>query len=159
MEHDARSVANELIRRAHDAGRDITPMQVLKLAYYCHAWMLGLYHRPLLEQPIEAWRYGPVAPEIYYSLRRYGGEPVRRPIDLESAEVTERPYDPYAVNIINQVSEKYGHLSGMELSAMTHAIGTPWHQVWTKYGQNSVIPDPIIEDYYSRQVERAKRNA
>ena len=74
MEHDARSVANELIRRAHDAGRDITPMQVVKLAYYCHAWMLGLYHRPLLEQPIEAWRYGLVVPEIYRSLRRYGGE-------------------------------------------------------------------------------------
>ena len=42
---------------------------------------------------------------------------------------------------------------------MTHAVGTPWHQVWTKYGQNAVIPDPIIEDYYSQQVERAKRNA
>lgn len=158
MEHDARSVANELIRRAHDVGRDITPMQVLKLAYYCHAWMLGLYHRPLLEQPIEAWKYGPVVPEIYRSLRRYGGEPVRRPIDLESAGVTERLYDPYEINIINQVSAKYGSLSGIRLSAMTHAPGTPWHQVWTKHGRNVVIPDPIIEDYYSQEVQRAKRN-
>lgn len=158
MEHDARSVANELIRRAHEAGRDITPMQVLKLAYYCHAWMLGLYHRPLLEQPIEAWRYGPVVPDIYHSLRRYGGEPVRRPIDLESAGVIKRPYDRDAINIIDQVSEKYGRLSGTQLSAMTHAHDTPWHQVWTKYGQNAVIPDPIIEDYYSRQVESARQN-
>ena len=38
-------------------------MQVLKLVYYCHAWMLGLYGRPLIRQPIEAWRYGPVVPE------------------------------------------------------------------------------------------------
>ena len=158
MEHDARSVANELIRRAHEAGRDITPMQVLKLVYYCHVWMLGLYHRPLLEQPIEAWRYGPVVPEIYYSLRRYGGEAVRRLIDLESAGVTESPYDHYESNIIDQVWEKYGHLSGIQLSAMTHAIDTPWHQVWTKHGQNAVVPDTIIEDYYSQQVERAKQN-
>ena len=158
MEHDARSVANELIRRAHDAGRDITPLQVLKLAYYCHAWMLGLYHRPLLEQPIEAWRYGPIVPELYRSLRRYGGEPVRRPIDLESAAVTERPYDPSEVNIINQVSEKYGPVSGNELSAMAHAIGTPWHQVWTTHRRDVVIPDPIIEDYYAQQLESAKRN-
>ena len=158
MEHDARSVANELIRRANDAGREITPMQVLKLAYYCHAWMLGLYHRPLLEQPVEAWRYGPVVPEIYRSLRRYGGEPVRRPIDLESAGVAERQYDRDGINIIDQVSEKYGHLSGIRLSAMTHAPGTPWHQVWTKHGRNAVIPDPIIEDYYSQQIERARRN-
>ena len=69
MEHDSRSVANELLRRAQDTGRDITPMQVVKLAYYCHAWMLGLYHRPLLEQPVEAWHYGPVVPEIYRRLR------------------------------------------------------------------------------------------
>ena len=159
MEHDARSVANELIRRAHDAGRAVTPLQVHKLAYYCHAWMLGLYHRPLLDQPIEAWEYGPVMPELYRSLRRYGGEPVRRPIDLESAGVTERPYDPYEANLIDQVMAEYGHVSGRELSAMTHAIGTPWHQVWSKRKQEAVIPDPIIEDYYAQQSERAKRNA
>ena len=82
MEHDARSVANELIRRAHDSGRDINPMQALKLTYYCHGWMLGLYHEPLLQQAVEAWRYGPVVPEVYHSLRRYGGEPISRPIDL-----------------------------------------------------------------------------
>lgn len=160
MEHDARSVANELIRRAHEAGRDITPMQVLKLAYYCHAWMLGLYHRPLLAQPIEAWRYGPIPPEIYRSLRRYGGEPVRLPIDLEFAGVAERPYGRPETSIINQVSEKYGHLTGIQLSAMTHAPGTPWDQIWTKYGYNAVIPDPLIEDYYAELAAAAevKRN-
>ena len=42
MEHDSRAIANQLIRRAHEAGRDITPMQTIKLVYYCHAWMLGL---------------------------------------------------------------------------------------------------------------------
>lgn len=158
MEHDARSVANELLRRAHERGRDVTPMQVLKLAYYCHAWMLGLYHRPLLQQPVEAWRYGPVVPEIYHSLRRYGGEPIRRPIDLAVDGIDEHDYDASETNIVDQVSEKYGHLSGIELSRMTHAPGTPWHQIWTKYGRNAVIPDPIIEDYYANQIEGSKRS-
>ena len=158
MEHDARSVANELIRRAHERGQAVTPMQVLKLAYYCHAWMLGLYHRPLLQQPVEAWRYGPVVPEIYHSLRRYGGEPIRRPIDLAVNGIDEHDYDASETNIVDQVSEKYGRLSGIELSRMTHAPGTPWHQIWTKYGRNAVIPDPIIEDYYANQIEGSKRS-
>ena len=159
MEHDARSVANELICRAQGVNRDITPMQVLKLAYYCHAWMLGLYHRPLLEQPVEAWKLGPVVPDIYRSLRRYGGEPVRRVIDLTSLGVGERPYDRFETNVLDQVSEKYGTLTGIQLSAMTHAPGTPWHQIWNKYGRNAIIPDPIIEDYYARLAERSKQNA
>ena len=37
MEHDSRSVANELIRQAHETGRNITPLKAIKLVYYCHA--------------------------------------------------------------------------------------------------------------------------
>ena len=160
MEHDARSVANELIRRAHEAGRDITPIQVLKLAYYCHAWMLGLYHRPLLGQPVEAWRYGPIVPEIYRSLRRYGGHPVRWPIDLEFAGVSERPYDRAQTSIINQVFDKYGQLTDLQLSATANAPGTPWDQIWKKYRYNAIIPDPLLEDYYAEKAAAAevKRN-
>lgn len=149
MEHDARSVANELVSRATSAGLAFTPMQIIKLVYFCHAWMLGLYHRPLLKQPIEAWRYGPVVPDVYYSLRRYGGEPVRRPIDIPSEE-----YDRFESDLIDQVFQHYGHLTGRQLSSITHAPGTPWHIIWHRYGQNSVIPDPIIEDYYQKEAER-----
>lgn len=156
MEHDARSVANRLILGAHQAGRPITNLQTVKLAYFCHAWMLALHRRPLLSQPIEAWTYGPIIPEIYRSLRRYGGEPVRRPIDLAAAEITEHPYDPQEASIIDQVSEKYGHLTGIRLSAMTNAPGTPWEQIRSKYGRNAVIPDPVIEDYYARIADARK---
>ena len=71
MKHDARSVANEIIRHAHDDGKSVTHLQVQKLVYYCHAWMLGLYGEPLLKQPVEAWEYGPVIRAIYDSLRQY----------------------------------------------------------------------------------------
>ncbi len=155
MEHDARSIANELIRRAHRDGIPITPLQVIKLTYFCHAWMLALYNRPLLEQPVEAWLYGPVVPELYRSLRRYGGEPITRPIDLSVAGVEERTYDEFEQDLIDQVWEKYGHFSGMQLSAMAHAPGSPWEQIWEFYNQNAVIPDPLIENYYAQNVNVA----
>ena len=152
MEHDARSVANELIRRALRQDLKVTPLQVNKLVYFCHAWMLGIYHRPLLKQPVEAWRYGPVVPEVYRSLRRYGRYPISSMIGFGDEE-----YGVAETNIIDQVWEKYSPFSGIQLSAMTHAKGTPWHQVWSKWGQSAVIPDPIIEKYYSEQMERARR--
>ena len=158
MEHDARSVANELIRRALRDGRPITALQVIKLTYFCHAWMLGLYHRPLLEQPVEAWLYGPVVPEVYRSLRRYSGEPVTRPIDLSTVGVEERTYDEIEKDLIDQVWEKYGHFSGVQLSAMTHTPGSPWDQVWEAAGQNAVISDPAIEKYYAQQAKGTGKN-
>lgn len=82
MEPEPISVANELIQRAHQAGRTITPMQVIKLTYYCHAWMLGLYHRPLLNDAVEAWPYGPMIPQLYHCLRQHGARPLRQRIDL-----------------------------------------------------------------------------
>ena len=150
--HDARSVANQLIRRGLAEQKNLTPMQVQKLVYFCHAWMLALCQRPLIEQPIEAWRYGPVVPDVYRSLRRYGGEPVRR----EIPDVQDREFDHQESSIIAQVFDLYSDFNGPQLSAMTHAVGTPWDQIWTRYGRsfdNAVIPDTIIEDYYAAEAQ------
>lgn len=72
--------------------------------------------------------------------------------------MNESPCGPKENNILNQVSDKYGVCSGVRLSAMAHAPGTPWHQIWKRNQRNSVIPDPVIEEYYAAQLERAKRN-
>ena len=150
MLHDARSVANELIRRAHEAERTITSMQVLKLVYYCHAWMLGIYGRPLIRQPIEAWRYGPVVRELYRSIRDYGGDPI--PLLIDGAPDTD--YDSEEQRIIDQVWEQYGQLTGLQLSSLTHAAGTPWDITWRKWGRDAIVPNALIERYYRREYER-----
>ena len=145
--HDARSVANQIIERAHQSQRAITHLEVQKLLYFCHAWMLGLYQEPLIEQPIEAWQYGPVVPDVYNSLRRHGGEPITRLIP----GVAKDEYSEIEADIIDQVFQKYGGLTVGQLIAATHATGAPWAQTWDKYGPSghAVIPDPIIEDYYA----------
>ena len=151
MMHDARSVANKLVDIALDEKREITPMQVLKMTYFCHAWMLGLYHASLLKQPVEAWRYGPVVPDVYVMFRQYGGNPIEKPADLASLGVEERSFDAYENDVIAQVSAKYGHLTGAQMSSLAHQTGSPWFEVWTNRGQNAFIPDPMIETYYTRK--------
>lgn len=148
MPYSALRVANTLIFLAHEADRVITPMQVIKLTYFCHAWMLGLYGRPLLEEPIWAWQYGPVIPEVYQALRHYRGGPVTQQLH----DVKLEQFDAESADIIRQVSEKYGKFSGIDLSAMTHAHGTPWHQVWR--GVKTIIPDNIIQAHYEALAKR-----
>ena len=70
----------------------------------------------------------------------------------------QRDYDELEEDLIDQVWEKYGHFSGLQLSAMTHTAGSPWEQIRNASGQNAVIPDPIIEKYYARQLNGASNN-
>lgn len=148
MPYSALSVANKLIALAHEAGRTIAPMQVIKLTYFCHAWMLGLHSRPLLDEPVEAWQYGPVIPKIYRSLRRYGGGPVTRQIP----NVKEANFDAIELDLIEQVSSKYGRLTSPQLSALT----TPLVRLGTKCGWGVRPASLIIASSISIMTKRAR---
>ena len=74
--HDARAIANALIEKGEFDGRSFDPLQLGKLVYFCHAWMLGLYGRGLIKQDVRAWLYGPVVPDVYRSLKKYERHPV-----------------------------------------------------------------------------------
>lgn len=153
MEYDGRVVANYLIERARDEGRDVTPLHVNKLVYFCHAWMLAIHHRPLLKEPVEAWPRGPVVPDVYDSLRRFGGEPINRLIPAPDED-----FDSDAQRIIDEVWEKYGKLRDTQLSGMSHARGTPWHETWQKRKRYAVIPDPVLERYYAARLETVQQH-
>lgn len=146
--HDARAVANKLLDLARKDGNQLTVMQIIKLVYFCHAWMLALYHRPLINQPVEAWRYGPVIHDVYQSFKKYRDAPITSPVLANDGEFGDE--EEY---IIEQVYQKYGYLSGFRLSQLTHAPGTPWQQVWTANGQHSIIPSWMIEKHYAKKAE------
>ena len=144
--HDARAVANALIERGQREGRSFDPLQIAKLVYFCHAWMLGLYGRGLIKQDVHAWLYGPVVPPLYRSLKKFGRGPVTEPIaGFPAAQLNDEEQ-----NIFDQVYEKYGNLTGLQLSHITHETGTPWDSVWSEKGRDSVIHNDLIREYYGR---------
>ena len=152
--HDARSVANYLLRSA--AGpKGLTPLQVQKLVYFCHAWMLGVYAKPLVAQPFQAWLYGPTVPELHRSLKHFSTEQV----DGLIAEFGIAPLDEQQTRIVSQVFAKYGHLSGTHLMKLTHIPGAPWYQVFfdPQRGRTAVIPNDLIRRYYAELLMRKRR--
>jgi uncharacterized phage-associated protein len=151
MAHTALAVANTLIQRAKERGRTLTPMQIIKLVYICHGWMLGLYSRPLVRDPVAAWRYGPVMPELYHSLKKYGSNHVPEPVSDAVADLDDLESD-----LVDQVLEKYASLTGITLSHLTHAPETPWHIVWHGRGQNAVISNDLIEHHYAEKARAAE---
>jgi uncharacterized phage-associated protein len=140
------TVANRLLELAD---YQLTPMQVLKLVFLSQAWMLGLHGKALIGDRIEAWKYGPVIPDLYHTVKRYRGGPITKPLRAARSErmsTEER-------ELVDEVFRVYGDWTGPELSHLTHKPGSPWDQVFEDGGWGQVIPTGVIRDYYERQAE------
>ncbi len=125
-------------------GLPTTPMHVLKLSYICHGWMLGIHGIPLIQESVEAWRYGPVIPDVYHRYKSFQGEP----IDVFPIDHSES-LSGLGNNLISAVLKAYEDYTGWQLSSITHQPGTPWHKVYNGgYGENAIIPNKVIKEYY-----------
>ena len=148
--HDSRAIANKLIGMAIEARNPLTPLQLIKLVYFCHGWMLGIYEKPLARDYVEAWRYGPVHRAVYRALKGYRDAPVDKLI----AGISEEDFNGEEEDLMQQVYDAYGSLSGIRLSSLTHAPGTPWDTVWRTLGSNSFIPYELIQEHYAGMIKK-----
>lgn len=144
--HDSLVIANRFLELAHKRENSLTPIQLLKLVYLAHGWGLGLYGRPLIKDEIQAWQYGPIIPHLYSHIRSFKSNPVKGPLVCKEDELSKQEE-----NIIQQVYDIYGYLSGPRLSLLTHQQGSPWEVSCQLNEFWPVISNDIIEDYYQRQ--------
>ena len=126
------------------------PMQVLKLVYLSHGWVLGIHNEPLIGEPVEAWTYGPVVPSVYFTYKRFG----RNPITDDTQDVSFG-FSDEQLDIIRAVLDIYKDTPGATLSAITHKKGSPWDITYHKYGTGSIIPNDLIKNYYRSLIEKA----
>ncbi len=151
---DSRTVANRFITLANAKGDALTPMQILKLVYMAHGWMLGLMGRPLIREEVEAWQYGPVIPELYRAMRHHKSQPVKQLIGG-----AEGALDADETHIVDQVYQIYGQRTGPALSRLTHQADSPWAKVYRPGSFGLEIPNDIIEDHYAMLAKRAQEAA
>lgn len=161
------AVANRLILTALAEKRPITPLQIQKHVYLAHGWHLGILRRPLIDEHVEAWKFGPVIPSLWGELRQFGDSPITDTISDVSVRdgrlLIERPdvqQGTPAFDLINAVWERHKNLTASQLVALTHAPGTPWHQVASMHGfklpPRVRIPNELIEDYYAAQAVKTQ---
>lgn len=149
------AVAQRMLEACAQAdASSVTPMQLLKLVYIAHGYMLGKHGRPLLNESVQAWEYGPVVPSVYQAIKSYRSSPVER---VPSAP--DHPFDADEIAIIELVAKAYGKHSGVVLSAATHKAGTPWQQTWAQWGRSSAISNDIIEAFYNALIKQPKHSA
>lgn len=117
-----------------------------KLCYYAQAWSIAWTGFPLFNEDFQAWRNGPVCPELFHvhqgmfavdaNLLPYANS------DALSADAKET---------IDVVLKDYGDKEPYELRAMTHAE-KPWRDMRVGLGDfdncNKVITKAAMGEYY-----------
>lgn len=155
--HDARAIANRFLDLAAWEGCPIDHLKLQKLVYFAHGWHLAVTGCPLAWQTVLAWPYGPVFRPIYDEFKVYGRDSIDgRAVYFDSNTGEQQPYsaflDTVAINVLNRVWYVYKGFTGMQMSAMAHAEGTPWHQMVGHLPPDQIrdvpIPNEVIRQHY-----------
>jgi uncharacterized phage-associated protein len=168
MPYPASAIANEFIRLAKKSNRPLSPMKVQKLVYFAHGWYLALTGEPLINEPVEAWKFGPVIPSLYHILKPYGSTDIAEPltddpfhvfVDDEVHEYSiDDGYNPdenaHAKKIVKRIWDVYGGFNAVQLSNLTHNEDAPWSQTLDKDKKHTVIDQDLIKQYFSRVLQR-----
>lgn len=145
------AVANQFIHLAKQDGKYLTPMQILKLVYIAHGWSYGFFNKPLIDDTIEAWKYGPIIPELYQAIKKYGNTEITQDISYPCFKFNKNDIlNSEQQKVVEFVYKKYGHFDGIQLSMLTHQNNTPWSEVFNPHSWGDVISNHTIHKHYKQ---------
>ena len=125
-------VANSFLYQAKQESVEVDHLKIQKLVYCLHGWHLAIRDESVVGELFEAWPYGPVLSSLYREFKVFGKNEITQyaaDIDPYSGErtalmIAKDNVDFYEV--FQPVWKRYRELNGFQLSALTHAPGTPW---------------------------------
>jgi uncharacterized phage-associated protein len=160
MAYDYLSASNEILKAARENSKSLTPLQLIKLLYMAHGFSLAIYDRPLITEPIQAWKHGPVVKSLYRKVKEHGKNKIVGPLSRNPVfDASEQEVDPQDSQLINALVRTWGGLSGIALSNWTHLPGSPWYQTYLPNVADIVIPNDLIAQYFKSFIEKNKRDA
>lgn len=138
--YDARQIANWFVRRAACDGRELSIISLLRLAYISHGWHLAISGQPLFRNKVEAWQHGPIIPDVYHAFQKQG-------IMIKIPTCFAAQHDAIAAgdeDLLEQIYDKYSHISPFRLSEMLNEVGGPWDLARRASGWFAPITNDLI---------------
>lgn len=151
-------IANAFLWKKGAAG--LSHMKLQKLVFFYHAWSLALRGTPGVSEQPAPWQYGPVFSSLYHQLKQFGSGNVSaylkdfNPATSQLTAMVPSEADTGAWSLLEQVWERYGQFSALQLSALTHEKGGPWEQAFL--AKMSAIPDEMLASYYKAKLAGAQ---
>ncbi len=139
------AVANYFIILGLDDKEEyMTNLRLNKLMYFAQAWSLALLHKPLFQESIEAWAYGPVVPSIYREYKENG----KRPIESVSPEFSIEMFSDEERELLSSVMAAYRKYSTPGLVDIAHIKDGPWDKAYNS--NKRIIDQEDIRKFFSK---------
>jgi uncharacterized phage-associated protein len=157
------AVANYFVGKSLDTGVELTPMKLIKLVYIAHGWHLALRKEALIDEAVQAWKYGPVVQTVYQAFRGFRSSQITKMAQHETDGQTITRYveDDKTKALLDKVWDVYSKYTGGQLSNLTHQDNTPWADTWHLHRgserSGAVIPNQVIAEHYTRLANERKR--
>ena len=146
IKYSAIDLANYVITYANQNSKPITNLYLQKILYYIQAEELVTTGEPIFNEPIMAWKYGPVIEEVYYKFSPFGSSVINSERIISELVDIEDDVKVRINHIINEKMKK----PAWKLVRETHEED-PWRNT-TNDGQNLNIEITIdsIKDFFEK---------
>ncbi len=150
----ANAVANFFIEKSLEYNTPLTHLQIQKMIFFAHAVYFKKYHKPLIVDPVFAWKYGPVIQNLYFQLKDYGESPITKKITipaiapygdgliLKTPEVN--PKNTELIDFLMRAYNTLGKMTGGQLCALSHAKGGAWYKTLEDLKIDPTLENPRI---------------
>jgi len=136
---DALSVARYFVElSATSDENDLTNLKLQKMLYFAQCKYLAQEGKPLFDDGIEAWEYGPVVRAVYSEYKKCGAFPITAFDDVHLPS-SGKPLPKSIKAVLEEVWKKFGRYSASYLVSLTHKQGGPWKRYYEE-GANAMIP-------------------
>lgn len=136
------------------SGKTLTNLQLQKLLYLSQMFYLGESGKPVFNEEFEAWKLGPVQPDVYSRAKMFGSRPI------ESLFTQERLSDPAAIEVIKRVVRDLGSKPAWKLVEITHWGKGAWAKNYDGHDRGATISkSDIIAEYRERVRLATERRA
>lgn len=148
--YSVRQVVHTLLERGAAKGLFFTRVKIQKMLYALHGQTLALRDRPLIDEPFEAWEFGPVVASLHRDMKAYGFGNV--PPEDNWIGTWERvpDADTETVRMIDVVLKSMGRASGQHLVAWSSVAEIPCHRIFCDNTKRATIENADIQQHFRK---------
>ncbi len=120
--------------------KELSNLELQKTLYFTELDYIEKFDKHLIEDEFEAWRYGPVAREVYWEYRNYGANSIEKPqenIILEGLSQDE-------LEVINNTIKECNRQTYWKLVEKSHKEGGAWQKSFQD-GKKQIIDKTLIK--------------
>jgi len=156
--YPAEKIANYFILKGLLDEKPVTHLKLQKLVYFAHGWHLAMYNTPLIDEEVQAWKYGPVILSLYHKLKHYGKTPINMTIPETPKEtgLSSQPNGELGEDMrkfLDFIWRVYGRHTAVDLATLAHVSDSPWAKTIEANGggfmiRDAVIGNELIKEYF-----------